>query len=70
MYLLNQSIFIAYRMQQPNQHNMIVRTTIDPNNKATCSALYANPSTLLGSTMTNHYNSSHDQRNLMNHSRW
>ncbi|XP_025419014.1 band 4.1-like protein 4 [Sipha flava] len=55
------------RIQQPNLNNMMMRSAGDPNTKATCSALYANPSTLLGTT-TNF--SSHDQRNLLNHSRW
>lgn len=68
-------IFYIYRTQQQvHQNGTIARSAADPNvSKAMCSALYANPSTLLGSTVANNYNtgSGHDQRlNVMNHSRW
>lgn len=67
--------FFIYRTQQQvHQNGTIARPAVDPNvSKAMCSALYANPSTLLGSTVANNYNtgSGHDQRlNVMNHSRW
>lgn len=59
---------VGYRIHQPNGQ-MRMRTAADLNtSEATCSALYASPSTLLGTT--NYSNSSHDQRNLLNHSRW
>ncbi|XP_060869241.1 band 4.1-like protein 4 isoform X2 [Metopolophium dirhodum] len=63
------------RTQQPNQSGptatTTTRTSADQNYRATCSALYANPSALhiMGSANSYHH-SSHDQRNLMNHSRW
>ncbi|VVC26176.1 Hypothetical protein CINCED_3A024797 [Cinara cedri] len=56
------------RVQQPNLQNGSTGVRMDQNAKNSCSSLYVNPSTLLSPTTTNY--SSHDQRNLINHSRW
>ncbi|XP_015378725.1 PREDICTED: band 4.1-like protein 4 isoform X2 [Diuraphis noxia] len=58
------------RTQQPNQSGPTTRTSADPNCRATCSALYANPSTLHVGSANSYHHTSHDQRNPMNHSRW
>lgn len=66
-------VVFARRTQPPNQSGPTAtstRTSADPNYRATCSALYANPSALHVGSANSYHNSSHDQRNLMNHSRW
>ncbi|XP_025195589.1 band 4.1-like protein 4 isoform X3 [Melanaphis sacchari] len=61
----------AKRTQQSNQSGLTTtRTSADPNYRATCSALYANPSALHVGSANSYRHSSQDQRNLMNHSRW